>query len=463
MQLVGVSARIERMFEYLDDVAPLTGVVVQDEPPLPADLVDDDGGPSVFMPGPGDPVWDEPAPQVPPAGAGFDDLAPSGWLALELDSGTADPAQRSKEDLVAAVIGFDRIASWAQARQARLLAELAERAARPDPETNPKGIARGFLDGEIAVALKLSMGTAEVRLLEATRLCSVLPATLALWQAGRIDRPKVRAILDATAVLAPELAAKVESRVLPKAPQQSVAQLRAALARAILAVDPEGANQRHKQARKDRRVVLGDESEGMASLWALLAAHDAHAAYRWLTRLARALGADDPRSMDERRADLLAELLSGRLVTAADVAVTDDDPDDEPRDETDKPGDEPAPGGSGTPRLLSLPGPARTTLLVEPDRPTHGTASAGTPRARAREHGPGTRAREHGHLGRTEHREAQPGRAREHAEPALRTHGTADQLWRWPNGSAGGVVAAGHSRQAADRGGDVALDADRSR
>ena len=88
-------------------------------------------------------------------------------------------------------------------------------------------------------------------------------------------------------------------------------------------------------------MVVGDQCEGMASLWALLAAHDAHAAYRWLTRLARALGADDPRSMDERRADLLAELLSGRLVTAADVAVTDDDPDDEPRDETDKPGDEP--------------------------------------------------------------------------------------------------------------------------
>src|SRR5918995_2047632 len=264
------------MFDDLDELAPSVGVVVQDEPPLPADLVDDDGGPSVVMPGPGDPVWDEPAPQVPPAGAGFDDLAPSGWLALELDSGTADPAARSKEDLVAAVIGFDRIASWAQARQARLPAELPERAARPDPQTNPRGIARGFLDGEIAVALTLSMGTAEVRLLEATRLCSVLPATLALWEAGRIDRPKVRAILDATAVLAPELAAKVESRVLPKAPQQSVAQLRAALARAVLAVDPEGANERHRHARKGRRVVVDDEQgEGMASLWAPVAAHHA--------------------------------------------------------------------------------------------------------------------------------------------------------------------------------------------
>ena len=349
----------------------MAGVVVQDEP-----VFDDDAGPRVFAPGPNDSVWDEPAPQVPPAGAGFDDLAPSGWLALELDSGTADPAARSKEDLVAAVIGFDRIASWAQARQARLLAELAERAARPDPQTNPRGIARGFLDGEIAVALKLSMGTAEVRLLEATRLCSVLPATLALWQAGRIDRPKVRAILDATAVLAPELAAKVESRVLPKAPQQSVAQLRAALARAVLAVAPEGANERHRHARKGRRVVVDDQQgEGMASLWALLAAHDAHAAYRWLTRLARALGADDPRSMDQRRADLLAQLLSGRLVTAADVAVTDNDPDDEPRDDTDEPGDEPDEPGDD-----SDPG-AGDTEAGAADGPVEDDAPGGTGQA----------------------------------------------------------------------------------
>ncbi len=332
------------------------------------------------------------------------------------------------------------------------------------------------------MALKLSMGTAEVRLLEATRLCSVLPATLALWQAGRIDRPKVRAILDATAVLAPELAAKVESRVLPKAPQQSVAQLRAALARAILAVDPEGANQRHKQARKDRRVVLGDESEGMASLWALLAAHDAHAAYRWLTRLARALGADDPRSMDERRADLLAELLSGRLVTAADVAVTDDDPDDEPRDEIDKPGDEPdelgdepdepgdepdsdagdteagaadgpgeddAPGGTGQAEQPT------DTASTGPESTSPGNTEPWDTPARPGNTSPGNTS-----PGNTSPGNTSPG----NTSPDAREHEPWEhEPWRWPNGSAGGVVAAGHPGQAADRGGDGALHADRSR
>ena len=116
--------------------------------------------------------------------------------------------------------------------------------------------------------------------------------------------------------------------MLPQAPEQTLAQLRAALARAVLAVDPDGAADRHTEARKDRRVYVQPEADGMGSLWALLTASDAAGAYEWLTRLARGLGADDPRSMDARRADLLAALLNGRLVPDADTIVTDDTPDD---------------------------------------------------------------------------------------------------------------------------------------
>src|SRR3954453_23954922 len=57
----------------------------------------------------------------------FADYAPSGWLGLELDTGTTEPAVLSDESLVEAIVGFDRMTSWAaarQARQARLLAEL---------------------------------------------------------------------------------------------------------------------------------------------------------------------------------------------------------------------------------------------------------------------------------------------------------------------------------------------------
>ena len=107
--------------------------------------------------------------------------------------------------------------------------------------------------------------------------------------------------------------------MLSRAPEQTLAQLKAALARAVLAADPDGAEQRHRQARRDRRVVITAEADGMASLWALLTATQAAGAFTWLTRLARGLGSDDPRSMDTRRADILAALLSGRLVTNPDT------------------------------------------------------------------------------------------------------------------------------------------------
>ena len=138
-----------------------------------------------------------------------------------------------------------------------------------------------------------------------------------MWQQGRLDERRVAAICDATHYLSVNKARAVQRRVLDRAPEQTVGQLKEALKRAVIHVDPEGAAERHKAARRDRRVALGEEHDGMASLWMLLTAADAHSCYQWLTRLARGCGKDDSRSMDARRADLAAALLSGRLTWAA--------------------------------------------------------------------------------------------------------------------------------------------------
>ena len=130
--------------------------------------------------------------------------------------------------------------------------------------------------------------------------------------------------------------------MLPKAPEQTLAQLKAALARAIIAADPEGAEERHREARRDRRVVVTAEPDGMGTLWAMLTATDAAGAFTWLTRLARGLGTDDPRSMDTRRADILAALLNGRLVTNPD---TDTHADDRPPPTADADADGNKPSG----------------------------------------------------------------------------------------------------------------------
>src|SRR5205823_140608 len=149
--------------------------------------------------------------------------------------------------------------------------------------------------------------------------------TLALWQRGRRDERRVAAICDATHCLTAEKARGVQQRVVDRAPEQTVGQLKAALKRAVIAVDPEGAAERHKAARRDRRVSISEEEDGMASLWALMSAPDAQASFQWLTRLALGCGKDDPRGMDARRSDLAAALLSGRLTNAAPDPDTDVD------------------------------------------------------------------------------------------------------------------------------------------
>ncbi|HSL09358.1 MAG TPA: DUF222 domain-containing protein [Pseudonocardiaceae bacterium] len=241
-------------------------------------------------------------------------------MALELDHSTADPARLSDAALIDTVIGFDRIASWASARQARLLAEFARRrpgdhplAARCDTPSR----ASEFAPDEIGLALRLSRTTAANRLVMAEVLIADLPGTLAAWQAGTIDSLKARAITETSYLLPGELRGALEARVLPRAGQQTIAQLRAALARAVLVLDPEGAAERHHHRRADRRVVVSPDEDGMASLWALLSAPDATAAYQRLCELARGLGSDDPRGMDARRADLLVDLLTGRRCAAA--------------------------------------------------------------------------------------------------------------------------------------------------
>ena len=144
----------------------------------------------------------------------FGSCAPSGELALDLDLSTADAAGLSDESLVEAIIGFDRLTSWAAARQARLLDELA---ARRPADTAPHSarwacVGSEYAPDEVGVALRLSRGGACARIGLARRLLATLPDTHALWESGLIDTSKARAIDDATVVLSDGHATKVEDR-----------------------------------------------------------------------------------------------------------------------------------------------------------------------------------------------------------------------------------------------------------
>jgi hypothetical protein len=248
----------------------------------------------------------------------FDVSGPA--LAASLSS--VDLATVDDELLVEAIAGWERLASWAAAGQLAAVAELARRR-RPVPAAGPGGdqghpglpAISEFAVDEVAAALRLSRQAAGTRLHVAVEVAERLPATGAALRRGELDLAKVRRIAEATSPLPAEAASLVEQRVLPRAATQTIGQLRASLARAVLAVDPADAAERHRRALADRRVCITPREDGMAELWALLPADGAVAVRHALDVLAsRSPGRSDGRTADNRRADALVELavLAGR-------------------------------------------------------------------------------------------------------------------------------------------------------
>ena len=248
----------------------------------------------------------------------FDSTGP----ALAASLAEVDPAVIDDVVLVDAVCGWERLASWAAAGQLAALAELARRR-RPGPAGDPGGdqgqpglpSVSEFAVDEVAAALRLSRIAAGTRLHVAVEVAERLRETGAALRRGDLDLPKVWRIVEATAPLPAGTVSVVERQVLPRAADQTVGQLRASLARAVLAADPADAEERHQRAVADRRVCITPQDDGMAELWALLPADGAAAIRQALDTAARRpgrrdrSGPPDSRTIDNRRADALVELV----------------------------------------------------------------------------------------------------------------------------------------------------------
>jgi hypothetical protein len=108
--------------------------------------------------------------------------------------------------------------------------------------------------------------------------------------------------------------AQVEAAALERAGTQTVDNLRARTRRIIAEVDAAAALRRLVAATKGRKVALYVDDDGMATLAAHLPGPVARACSETLTAHAQACEVDedgnrDPRSLDQRRADCLADLI----------------------------------------------------------------------------------------------------------------------------------------------------------
>ena len=208
-------------------------------------------------------------------GAGFaeggvlDGLAPGVALAGFAEDAHAGLAGLTDDELIGVLRAWRRQTSRAQARELAAVAELARR--RPAGRTPPAppgefpASLSEFTADEVALALTLTRRSAGAQLDLALALTS-RPRTAAMLAAGQIDLPRARVIVDGITGLTEEHAAAVEVSVLPDAPGMTTGQLRAAVARAVLAADPDAARSDREERLKDARVECWTDPTGTASL-----------------------------------------------------------------------------------------------------------------------------------------------------------------------------------------------------
>jgi hypothetical protein len=187
------------------------------------------------------------------------------WLAA------APPAGLGDGDLAAVAGSWRRVASWAQSRELAAVAQLTSRAAASDehasisPDGRPSQVTASAA-AQVALELTMSQYGASAWADLAVELSWRLPGTGAALEAGVIDLARARLIAEATAPLGDEAARAVEERVLPAAGDQTTGMLRAALRRAVIAADPQGAEERRKDAERRAQVVLYPDQDCTATL-----------------------------------------------------------------------------------------------------------------------------------------------------------------------------------------------------
>jgi hypothetical protein len=222
--------------------------------------------------------------------------------------------------------------------QARVEAELAatvcefidRRRAEPVDDAaaeQGKVVPGEFAVDEIAAALGWSASRVKTVASRLRRLRRDLPHAAALWRAGRIDGFKAAKFVEAANRLTqPESVAALDDAAADRAASQTATQLQQWLNRRVARLEPDAAERRHRRAHAERRVTSRMDLDGMGSLWMAAGAADIAVIDSHLTGLARELGGHDPRTMDQRRADLAVDLLSGRTTGQTDPASGASDP-----------------------------------------------------------------------------------------------------------------------------------------
>lgn len=232
-------------------------------------------------------------------------------FAHEPDPGDVLARLDAQAGLIDAIVTTDRMLATLTAAKLRLI----DAAHEIQVGTLSHALAEREFRAEIATALRISERSAETLIDEAGVLARHLPATQEALAEGRITPRHARVIVDELALVDEADRADLERRALDAA-DQSAAAFGRTIRRLRETRDAARATERHRAAHDDRHVSTQPGRDGMAWLIAHLPAAEVLGIDSRLDDLARGLArlapASDERTVAQRRADALVDVLLDR-------------------------------------------------------------------------------------------------------------------------------------------------------
>jgi hypothetical protein len=233
----------------------------------------------------------------------------------------AGPAERypaaSDGTVVVAAGRWDAAESWCAARKLAAVRELIRRSPAEGHQTRAGGLPdlwRKDLAEEVALELGISTNAADGLITLAWTLERRLPLTAAALDAGILNFGKARMIAAETSVLSDEDARAAEALAAGMWAGKTWGQIHQRITRAVVEVDPDGAQKRREQAeREDARVRFWREHAGTAAIAAYaLPTDQALEAMANVQARARAYKSHGvPQTMQLLRVMALLDLLTG--------------------------------------------------------------------------------------------------------------------------------------------------------
>ena len=201
-----------------------------------------------------------------------------------------------------------------------------------------------FAADELALMLRDQPYPVRCLVARARRMAAALPTVWEAFRRGEVDADQMR-VIDRVARRVTETAtlAAIDEQAVDAAHTRSPKQLQVWLLRLVVQLEPLAFAQRHRRALAERRVTVVQGTDGMGYVTGEVSAVDAAAIDALLAATSRSLGAEDPRTDQQRRADLFADLLLGRIVFDQpdhDKEEEDDEDEDREQEVEDEEGDQ---------------------------------------------------------------------------------------------------------------------------